>query len=376
MKPLISIAEADRRILESIQPAPTETVPLAEAHQRILQTTIKSDRAIPAFNRSMMDGIAIHSDEFTGIGSVFTIEGTQAAGSPQLKKNMPDSCFEIMTGAPVPSGCDCVIPNKYIHAAGSDCQLGDTVLSPSSQLHAPELAIAASVGATNIKVSKLPNITILTSGDEVISPSETPLPYQLRSSHPSALTAALNKSKLGNVTHQHIPDDKDATLTTLKQCFETSDWIILTGGVSKGKFDYIAPALEEFMGEPTLHGIKQRPGKPLGFWKTPTSPYIFALPGNPVSVMTTAARYLIPSLKKHLGHPSQPQARVLAEPANWSAAIPGFLPVAQLPDATVKPLYTYNSGDFLSLATCTGFIECSLPKHTIPAGATLPYFPL
>ena len=396
MKPLLSIQDAEKAILENLTIADAEYVPLEQASFRVLRENLVADRDAPPFDRVMMDGIAIHSSEFTGIGSHFTLAGTQAAGSKALVKTEPQTCFEVMTGAPLPEGCDCVIPveeisitetsvilspdadveaGKFIHPTGSDSQQGSMVLAKNSLLSSAELAIAASMGYANLSVSRIPRITILTSGDEVVSPEKTPEPFQIRSSHPSAILSMIHRQHLGICRHIHLPDAVSVSRAAMETAMETSDFIILTGGVSKGKFDFIAPTLSELVGPPIFHGVKQRPGKPLGYWKTPTSPHIFALPGNPVSVMATATRYVLPALKSYLGIPQAGLTRPLAEPFHWTAPLPGFVPVKITSNGAALPSPVRNSGDFLSLAGCTGFIECKPNSPHLALGAPQPYFP-
>ena len=414
MKPLISPTEADQIIKANITLAECETLAMADAYGRYLREDILSDRAIPPFDRVMMDGVAVSSEECHGIGTAFEIAGTQAAGKPQLQKVEAQTCFEVMTGAVLPEGCDCVIPveeisvtgnsvilspdavtdsGHFIHKSGSDASKGQVLVAAHSKLHAAELAIAASVGEIELQVSRLPKITVLTSGDEVVDPSTTPLDYQIRRSHPTAVITTLEMAKLGKCDHVHLPDDLEETKAALVEALENSDFLILTGGVSKGKFDYIAPALTELMGEPLFHGVRQKPGKPFGLWASnqqknqsqqnqqnqqiqQQSVVAFALPGNPVSVMASLARYVIPALKYHLNTEDSVERRTLAEDFAWRAPIAGLAPCQTDNSGAVIAKVMNNSGDYLSMSNSNGFVYFSKPKTGYEAGELLEFYPL
>ena len=346
----------------------------------------------------MMDGIAIDSSEYHGIGTEFTLAGTQAAGAPALEKLMPNTCFEVMTGAVLPIDCDCVVPveeisitgdsviltpdadvtsGKFIHPTAFDTMEDKELISPNARLGATELAIAASVGHTQLKVSKLPRILIITSGDEVIPPEQAPKDYQIRRSHPILLKTMIESSSLGSCKLLHLSDEKDQTQQAIQQSLTGYDFLIFTGGISKGKFDFIAPTLTELVGEATVHGVRQKPGKPFGFWNaTSSSPNIFALPGNPFSVFATAVRYLLPALRQHLGLAELSLTLPLAVDFNWTAPISGFAAISINEKGEALPQPTKNSGNYLSLTAATGVIEINQANSTHNKGSHLRFFPI
>lgn len=382
MSPLLPPEIAYERISTSLPELGTEIVSLDQAFGRVLRGDITADRAIPPFDRAMMDGIAIS----TRLGlSEFTVSGVQAAGSPALTLGSPELCFEVMTGAVVPNGCDCVVPieqvkiendiarldsscspkpGDFIHPEGSDHKSGDTLVEAGIVMGAAELAIAASCGATQLEVSRLPKVHLITTGDEVVSPAESPEIYQIRGSHPSAIISTLNSQNLAEVTHSHLTDDEAICSKALKHSLETADVLVLTGGVSKGKFDYIAPLLRELSGEAVFHGVAQRPGKPLGYFadKIP----VFALPGNPLSVMACMARYLLPALKQMLCMPSGVQALPLAESVSPHPHLTQLLG-ARIENGKLYPASPNNSGDYAALLGCHGVVELA-PANTSEVG--------
>ena len=378
MQNLISVTQAENIIRQNLTTAAVEIVPLSKAQGRYLREDILADRPLPPFDRVMMDGIAIAHASFASGNTRFSITDTQAAGTPALTLENADSCIEVMTGCVLPHGCDCIIPiehidlsentaslhsdaspqaKQHIHSAGSDTAAGEILLSSGQVLNAAELAIAASCGATHLKVSALPRILIITTGDELVAPEITPLPHQIRRSHATALEALITGMKLGKVDSIHIADDPLALKETITEALPAHDILILTGGISKGKYDYVAPVLTELLGSPHFHGIAQRPGKPMAFWKNSNSPLVFAHPGNPVSVMACAARYLIPSLVEILsGRSPNPQQLPATGSFHCPSHFTGLVP-CRINNGRIQLVPPSNSGNFLALAATDGIAQ-------------------
>jgi len=398
MQELITVTEAADIIRRHLPDSPTETISLTEAQGRYLKLPIVADRPLPPFDRVMMDGIAIRHSVWSLGKRDFPIAATQAAGAPPVPLGDVNSCIEVMTGGVLPDGCDCVIPveeikvsektahiradytpakNQHIHRAGSDTPQGKELLPSGTCLHAPELTIAASCGATTLSVAALPRIAVISTGDELVDPDQTPQPYQIRRSHATALRAAITANHLGTVTEKHIADDPALLKEALQQALTENDILVLTGGVSRGKYDYVAPVLKDLLGEPQFHGIAQRPGKPFAFWSyngekckrairaddssdaggEKCKRAIFALPGNPVSVMACAARYLFPSLKQILsGQKPIPHTLPATGEFNCHPSFTGLIACRQ-ENGTLHLLPPSNSGNFLSLAGTHGIAE-------------------
>ena len=378
MQNLISVTQAENIIRQNLTTAAVEIVPLSKAQGRYLREDILADRPLPPFDRVMMDGIAIAHASFASGNTRFSITDTQAAGTPALTLENADSCIEVMTGCVLPHGCDCIIPiehidlsentaslhsdaspqaKQHIHSAGSDTAAGEILLSSGQVLNAAELAIAASCGATHLSVSALPRILIITTGDELVAPEATPLPHQIRRSHATALEALITGMKLGKVDNIHIADDPVALKETITEALPAHDILILTGGISKGKYDYVAPVLTELLGSPHFHGIAQRPGKPMAFWKNSNSPLVFAHPGNPVSVMACAARYLIPSLVEILsGRSPNPQQLPATGSFHCPSHFTGLVP-CRINNGRIQLVPPSNSGNFLALAGTDGIAQ-------------------
>jgi len=400
---VITVEQAEATILSSIGALESETVPLDEALGRVLKESIHSDRDLPPFDRSTMDGIAINSDALQRTLS-FPVAGTITAGQVKSSLDDPRSCVEIMTGAPVPQGANHVVkiedvvisdgvatvidgavsfPNTYIHDQGSDAKAGDTLLEAGRRITAKEIAILTSTGKTEVVVAISPRIGIITTGDELISVDQIPKPHQIRRSNDATLAAALISRKYSNVECIHIPDDPNLIQKEIDRLLSEKDTLILTGGISKGKKDFLPDALAEAGAEKLFQWVSQRPGKPFWFGqfeRKGTKFPIFALPGNPVSCFTCLHRYVLPALDLWSGLPSPKfnYAR-LREDMNFSPPLNLFLPVRINSEPTgelwAKPLPFNTSGDFISVAQTDGFIELPKDQNEFNRGDAFRYFP-
>lgn len=401
---MISVEEAEKLIFENLDSTPTESIPFSKAIGRTLREPLLADRALPPFNRSTLDGIAIASTALSQGSRSFPISGTAAAGAPQQVLDDPKSCIEIMTGAPLPKGADIVVriedvriengtanladdlkleTGDGIHPMGSDCTQGQTLLEPGVSLHAKELAIAASIGKTHLLVSKLPDIKIVSTGDELVDIDRVPEPHQIRRSNDSTLASALVSSGFPNVSTHHLPDEKTTVENETAQLLKTSDVLVIAGGISKGKFDYLPNALKANGVEEVFQWVSQRPGKPLWFGiyrRDGRRIPIFALPGNPVSCFTCLRRYVIPALKKMAdAKPDTPNFATLESPISFKAPLSFLLPVRIEVDETgtqwASPLPFNTSGDFISVAQTSGFLQLCKDRIDFPAGSAHRYFP-
>lgn len=388
MSELLSVTAAEAIIQASLSRLDPERVPLAGAVGRILHEALRADRDLPPYPRSMMDGIAFPAGRVPAEGR-FTLAGLHAAGDPPPRPLQPGEAWEIMTGAAVPEDCDTVVPyedladgtrqlaadfeaGQCIHPPASDARTGDVLVSAGQFLGPAELAVAASIGATELPVARLPRVGLLSTGDEAVPPGETPQPWQIRRSNGPALAAAL--TALGNppAFHQHAPDDETLLASALDRALATTDLLIISGGISKGRKDFIRPLLEERLGPPAFHGVAQRPGKPFAFWAGP--PAVFALPGNPVSCLAGFARHVRPALDRLQG--AEPSRFPVPAPTGITP-LPKFawlLPVGFAADGRPLARPPRNSGDFVSIAGARGVVEIP-PGPALDPDLPLAYFP-
>ena len=352
---------------------------------------IIADRDYPPFDRIMMDGIAVSFESYDKGVRQFPIAGIQAAGTEPKTLTDKVTCFEVMTGASLPIGTDLVIPYEHleildgvasvakelnrarlenIHLKASDCRVGDVVLEAGYCLNGPHQGIAASMGFET-KVSKVSRILIISTGDELVEVNERPLDHQIRRSNVHAIKRSLELNGFDDVTLNHLRDDsKMVTKHYLDKTLEY-DVMIYSGGVSKGKFDYLPNVWADVGVTKHFHEVAQRPGKPLWFGtdeKRNTT--VIGLPGNPVSSLVCLHRYVIPCRTMY--------AR-LSEEIVFKKYLTYFVPVKiEYKDDGVlwaSPLKIKNSGEFTALAGSDGFIELPADLSVFSAGQAFAFWP-
>jgi len=397
---MLSPAAAETAIRAHAAALPPQFEPLADLVGAVLREPIVATRDQPPFDRVTMDGIGIASAAATAGRREFRIAGTQAAGASQKVLAADDACFEVMTGAVLPTGCDCVIPVERIvvhngsaslqddvvptsgmnvHRRGMDCAAGTTVLEPGTRLGPPEVAVIASAGFARAAVSRAPRIIAISTGDELIEPGEPVGDAQIYRSNVYAVLASLRRRGFAHLSQDHLPDDLDILRTRLAAHLQAHDVMVLSGGVSMGKFDYIPQVLAELGVSVVFHKIAQRPGKPMWFGVGPNGQTVYALPGNPVSTLMCLTRYVFPGLAATLGAPPDAVDTVtLAEDVEVKVPLTMFLPVrvptgaSAGPRATPRP--TKGSGDFTSLLGTDGFVELPPGPAVIPNGMVVPFY--
>ncbi len=377
----------------------TEEIQFDLALGRVLAEDLYADRDMPPFNRATLDGIAIKYSSFeNGIRS-FNIVATQAAGSVPIEIDSDDACIELMTGAAMPASVDTVVryedleiqnsmatilldsikKNNGVHARGKD-KTKKEVVANADQLITPALiSIAASIGKTTLRVKKLPRIIIISTGDELVEVNETPSPYQIRRSNSYAVKAALAYLHV-DADMLHIPDKAGMIKEKINECLQNYDAIILSGGVSIGKFDYVPQALDELSVHKLFHKVKQKPGKPFWFGSHENGTVVFALPGNPVSTFMCVTRYVLPWLKACLGLPfAKNNYAILDCDISFSASLQYFLQVKLNMSNDGKiyatPFEGNGSGDFGNLLVTDAFMELPLEQNNFTKGEVFKVWP-
>lgn len=381
---MITPAEADRLIGQHVTCLPIESLPLAQCASAVLRENIYGERDQPPFDRVAMDGIAIACESVSGgTARGWRVQATQAAGEPPLSLTDSQHCIEIMTGAVLPQGCDAVVPVEQletdsghtrlrqarpiepwqnVHRRGTDSRQGALLLGNGRRLTAPEVAVAAGAGMARIRVSAQPMIVVISTGSELVEPGEPVAPHQIRRSNAYGVVASLRERGFVRVADDHIDDDEQELRQRLRLHLDTHDVLILSGGVSMGRFDLVPRVLSELGVREIFHRIAQRPGKPMWFGIAPSGTAVFALPGNPVSTLVCLARYVIPALSAAMGaSPTAPQKIAIASAVEVKSALSWFLPVTVQCDEWGRdwahPRPTNGSGDFTSLAGTDGFVE-------------------
>jgi len=374
--------DAGQLIQSRIPPLGAERRPLQDCAGRILRADVYAERDNPPYDRVCMDGIAIDSSTARGGRRHFGLQATQAAGYPPLRLDSFAQAIEVMTGAVLPLGTDCVIPvEEYtvsgavyalrtqalaepwrnVQRRGADSRPGVPMLCAGIRLGAAEIAIAASAGQEQLHVSRQPRIMVVSTGDELVEPGLPIADYQIRRSNVHGVVAALRGHGFDAVGDDHLRDDEGLLRRRLGEHLDNQDVLILSGGVSKGKFDYVPGALRELGVEEIFCELAQRPGRPMWFGIGPHGQTVFGLPGNPVATLTCLARYVLPGLYAAMSAPGPAIERVaLAEPLR-GRSLTYFMPARLHSDAVARLVATCHmpngSGDFLALAGTDGFLE-------------------
>jgi molybdopterin molybdotransferase len=379
---------------------PIESLPLAQCVGGTLRENVYAERDHPPFDRVCMDGIAVDSGALKRGQRRFRVLGIQPAGAPQMRLASTEEAIEVMTGAVLPAGTDCVIPIEHlsvsegyaslhdsaapspyqnIHRRGSDGRQGALLLEAGMLLRAPEIAVAASAGMARVRVSSQPAVMVMSTGDELIEPGDPIADYQVRRSNAYAVAATLRKHGLLRVGDDHVADDEGQLRERLALHLTTHEVIVLSGGVSLGKFDFVPRVLAQLGVQEVFHNVAQRPGKPMWFGIAPQGQAVFGLPGNPVSTLVCLIRYVIPAIAEAMGTRRQPPERLaLGAPVSFQAPLAYFLPVTIEPDDWGRPWAIpkppNGSGDFLSLAGTHGFVELPPGPNTYPKGFVAPIY--
>jgi molybdopterin molybdotransferase len=393
---MVSVAEASDIVFSNLFQPLTEKVTIQQAAGRVLGEVIKADRDFPPFNRVAMDGIAIAFESWTSGQREFIIEGIQAAGQPQKTLSDKLHALEVMTGAMLPAGTDTVIryedvsignskalvqvdeikKGQHIHTQGTDARKDGILLEPGVVISPAEIALMASVGKGLIDVYSFPRAAIISSGNELVSIDETPAAFEIRRSNTHALEAAMRLVGWPGQQY-HLRDDKDAITSSLQGILSKHDVVIISGGVSKGKFDFMPEALEKNGVKKLFHQVNQRPGKPFWFGKSDSGKVVFALPGNPVSTYMCFYRYILPWMWRSLHVEQQTDHAVLASDFKFQPAITHFLQVNVKNEKGMLMAYPDaggGSGDFANLKKVNGFIELPAERNEFKTGEVFPYY--
>ena len=393
---MLSTEEALRCVLAHSGERDVELVPLSEATGRFLQQPIVAERDQPPFDRVTMDGIAFRMDDLDAATRRLPIQGTQLAGDAVIEL-AAGHCIEIMTGAALPAGANAVVPieritiddkhatvqseydiqaMRFIHPRASDYAAGEHLLQPGRRISPLDIAVIASSGVASVSVSTSPVVSIISTGNELVAAGRPIADHQIRLSNGPALSALLAANQFVNSTHEHINDDVGALQQRLAQHLEHSDVIILSGGVSMGKADFVPRVLRDLNVDEVFHKVSQRPGKPMWFGTGPDGQLVFGLPGNPVSALVCCRRYVLPALLAAAGHKAGPPEIVaLAKAISFPAPLTCFQPVRLLSNAAgttlAMPVQTNTSGDFRALAESDGYIELDQNQDDFASGSSV-----
>jgi molybdopterin molybdotransferase len=396
---MTTVEQAEKLIQSQTRNFGTEYIPFESALGRLLAEDIIADRDLPPFNRVTMDGIAVSYQPIEKRLQSFKIKGIQAAGDQPIDVDHPDECIEIMTGAALPGSVDTVIryedidikegvatllisdinKGQNLHLKGADKHKGEIVAIKNQLITPAIISLAASVGKVELLVKKLPAVVIISSGDELVDVDQEPSPTQIRKSNSYTIKAVLSQYKL-NADLLHIPDDPIITKQKIGHCIKNYDVILMTGGISMGKFDYIPKALDEMGVKAIFHKVSQRPGKPFWFGKHENRVLVFAFPGNPVATFMCLHRYFLPWLNATQGlHEKSSVYAVLEQDFVFKPDLQYFLQVKlsfnDQGQILAKPIEGNGSGDFANLADTDAFMELPMQRDEFKEGEVFGIWP-
>lgn len=385
--PTLTFREARACVLAKVPPATpsVETVPLADAAGRVIARDIRADRDSPATDRSIRDGYAVRAADLPG---TLRIIGEIRAGALAERAAGPGECVEIMTGAPMPAGADAVVmiehtsrdgdsmttdrtpkPGEYVNPRASETRAGDALLAPGKRLTFADVALLAMSGHSAATVFARPRVALLSTGDELVEPHEAPAPHQVRNSNVYALAAQVARAG-GCPDILPIARDNEADTRRLIERGLAADLLLLSGGVSAGKYDLVERVLDGLGAEFFFDRVLIQPGAPLVFGRA-RGRFFFGLPGNPASTMVTF-EVLARAAMERLGGEIDPPFRIteapLAEPFRHKPGLDRFLPATLAPDGRVTPIRWHGSSDIPSQARANAWIIARPERESWNAG--------
>jgi molybdopterin molybdotransferase len=394
-----------------IAPPASEKIDLLRAIDRILAEPITADRDIPPFPRSTRDGYAVRSDDLTSLPTKLKIVGEIKAGAPEkMLASTVDrgEAFSIMTGAPVPRGADAVVMVEYtklqdghveiqkhtargenVVAQGAEASSGTVLLTRGTRLNETAVALAASVGKSHLEVFERPHIAVLATGDEIVEVNARPGPTQIRNSNSYSLAAQIQQRGGEPVLLPIAPDEPRRLRDLIEQGLQ-SDLLLMTGGVSMGRYDLVEQVLTEMKAEFFFTGAKIQPGRPVVFGrccahalgrKMPARKYFFGLPGNPISTMVTFELFGRPILEALAGMQPQPLTFLYARLKSEIRLKPGlrrFLPAlltGQYENTQVELIPWQGSGDIAARSRSNCLAVIPPDREHIAAGEWVAVLP-
>jgi molybdopterin molybdotransferase len=389
---MIPVTEAIRIVVERAEPLAAERVALGEALGRVLAEDVFADTDLPPFDRAQMDGYAVRSEDLRETPARLRVVGEAAAGSGWRGTLQAGEAVRIMTGAPLPAGADSVQqvevtreeeggdfvlieratePGQFYVPRASEIGGGERVLEAGEVVSAARMAVLASFGYAAVPVRRRPRVAVLATGTELVQVGERPGEDQIRDSNSYSLSAY---ARLAGADVERLPfagDDPELLRGEVERAAARSDVLVLSGGVSMGRYDFTKAALRALGAEIFFERVALRPGKPTVFGRLPGGALVFGLPGNPVSVSVTFNLFARTALRVMQGaRAASPfeETAVLARPAKGAAERTSYLPAALSTDAEgrllAEPLKWGGSSDFVAFARADALV-------VVPAGVKL-----
>jgi molybdopterin molybdotransferase len=392
--------EDARRVVEShaasLRPPQAETLALDASLGRVLAEPISADRDFPPFPRAMRDGYALRAADLSTLPARLKIIGEiKAGGDPSPFHLRAGEAVSIMTGASAPAGADAVIMVEHtsssgdiveilkgvvsggnIVPAGAEAHRGDHLLPPGTRISESVIAVVAAVGKSRVSVYTRPRVAILSTGDELVGIAETPSPYQIRNSNSHSLAAQVRKAGGEPVILPIAPDEKMRLRALIEEGLH-SELLLLSGGVSVGRYDFVEQVLEDLGAEFFFTGALIQPGRPVVFGRV-REKYFFGLPGNPVSTMVTFELFARPVIEALSGASPRPLRFLHAKLKTAITRKPGlkrFLPgmlSGEFENAEVELSPWQGSGDLASTARANCYVVVAADRELLRAEEWVP----
>jgi molybdopterin molybdotransferase len=398
---MIPVAEAIRVVLEQTAPLASERVALGEALGRLLALDAAADTDLPPFDRAQMDGYAVRAEDVRETPARLRVVGESAAGRGWGGRLGPGEAVRIMTGAPVPPGADSVQqvevtresadgaaveieratePGQFYVVRGSEVRAGEVVLRAGEEVTPAGAAVLAAFGYARVAVRRRPRVAVLATGTELVRVEDRPAPDEIRDSNTYSLAAYAQRA---GAEVERLPlagDDPELLARLVGEAAARSDLLVLSGGVSMGRYDFTKAALQTLGAEIFFERVALRPGKPTVFARLPGGALVFGLPGNPVSVSVTFNLFARTALRAMQG--ATPPAlveghAVLARAARGAAERTSYLPAALSTDERGRllaaPLKWGGSSDFVAFARAEALIIIPQDVKTADAGGVVKF---
>ncbi len=398
---MITIAKALSTVISNVRPLKTARLALGEVLGCCLGDDVYADRDLPPTDRSAMDGYAVHAKDIASSPSELRLVGEIAAGSMKCPKVAHGECVRILTGASVPPGVDAVVKQEEteeldgvvkflgtikvganIRRQGEEAQKKQVLLPKGTILHAAQIGLCAAVGKATVRVYRRPSIAILCTGRELRGSGSKVATHQLRDSNGPTLVAALGEIGIVNIAHEIVPDDPKILTAKLKAAVAKHDVVILTGGVSVGKYDFVPEAVTSIGAKIRFHGVAMKPGKPQLYATAARNRHIFGLPGNPLSLLTGLYELVIPAIRRMEGYAIESCHVTFKLPLTRSLRSRGkratFLPCKLIRSSSglrVQPIKLCGSADLVAGAQADGVALVPRNVQEISAGELVEFSP-
>lgn len=403
---MLSVEEARAKVIDVItartRPCHGETIELAQnpshALGRVLVENVVADRNYPPFDRSIRDGFAVRAFDAQQPGAKLRLIGESRAGVAFDGPVGAGECVRILTGAAMPRGANSVVmqeyareeggfvilaqaakPGQHFVLAGAEARIGEVVVARGSRLNYAELAMAAEVGRIRVEVFRRPRVAILSTGDEVVEVDQKPGPFQIRNSNTISLAAQVTLAGGEPVPLTNARDDMTELRAKIEKGLE-ADALILSGGMSVGKYDFVEQALRDLGAEFFFDAVALRPGKPAVFGWCKGKP-VLGLPGNPVSTMVTFELFAVPAIELLGGYKPQAlpffKAR-LAHAVEEKGGVAHYLPARiSWPNGEprVELMLWEGSGDIGAVVRGNCFLRVDEKRLHIDAGELVDVLP-